>query len=83
MGERFDTSRPIYAQIVERLKANLWRCLMRGHSLQSSQAKSIIRGWTNYYQGMVTPSSLYKVEQELRAMSFHSPARYTGLITQF
>ena len=71
------------SQSVERLKANLWRCLMRGHTLQSSQAKSIIRGWTNYYQGMVTPSSLYRVEQELRAMSFHSPAQYTGLSTQF
>ena len=26
MGERFDTSRPIYAQIVERLKAKI--CLL-------------------------------------------------------
>ncbi len=30
MGERFDTSRPIYAQIVERLKAKiLWRASTR------------------------------------------------------
>ena len=73
------------SQSVERLKANLWRCLMRGHTLQSSQAKSIIRGWTNYYQGMVTPGSLYKVKQELQAMSLQlqSPTQNTGFITRF
>ena len=29
MGERFDMSRPIYAQIVERLKAKFWRASTR------------------------------------------------------